>query len=215
MADARAAVLLPVKAFSRAKHRLAPVLDPPERAALARTMATIVARAAAPLPVAVVCDDEEVAGWAGSIGAEVVWCPGRGLNGAVGDAVGHLASSGVARVVVAHADLPLATGLAALAPGHGVTLVPDRRDDGTNVLVVPAASGFRFAYGPGSFGRHLLEAARLDLEAHVVRDRRLAWDVDVPADLDTPADPDRPADLDLPAELRRLLLVAPRPAPRP
>ena len=86
-------------------------------------------------------------------------------------------------MVVAHADLPRPAGLAALAAGDGVTLVPDRDDDGTNVLVVPAAGGFRFAYGPGSFAAHLAEAERLGLAATVVRDDDLAWDVDTAEDL--------------------------------
>jgi 2-phospho-L-lactate guanylyltransferase len=91
-------------------------------------------------------------------------------------------------VVVAHADLPQAAGLADLAgePGDPVTLVPDRADDGTNVAVVPAAAGFRFAYGPGSFGRHVAEARRLGLGPRVVRRADLAWDVDEPDDLPGP-----------------------------
>ena len=74
------AVLLPVKAFRQAKLRLAPALDGPERAALAREMATKVVRAAHALPVAIVCDDDEVAAWAVTVGASVIWRPGRGLS---------------------------------------------------------------------------------------------------------------------------------------
>ena len=51
------AVLVPVKAFSEAKLRLAPALPPLGRAELARAMATHVLAAAHPLPTAVVCDD--------------------------------------------------------------------------------------------------------------------------------------------------------------
>jgi len=89
---------------------------------------------------------------------------------------------------VAHADLPQATGLAELAgtPGDPVTLVPDRDDDGTNVAVVPASAGFRFAYGPGSFARHSEEARRLGLGPRVLRRADLAWDVDEPDDLPGP-----------------------------
>jgi 2-phospho-L-lactate guanylyltransferase len=182
-----AAVLVPVKAFSRAKVRLASALGPHERAALARSMAEQVLRAAAPLPAHVVCDDEEVAEWARRHGASVVWKPGRGLNGAVLEGVADLATDGFERVVVAHADLPHALALAWVADHDGVTLVPDRRDDGTNVIGLPAASGFRFAYGPGSFVRHRTEAGRLGLPVRVVREPRLGWDVDQPADLEEPA----------------------------
>jgi 2-phospho-L-lactate guanylyltransferase len=182
-ARVRAAVLVPVKAFASAKGRLAPALDPRSRAELAERMATRVLAAAAPLPVTVVCDDDEVARWARSCGASVVWSPGRGLDRAVADGVAWLAAQGTDRVVVAHADLPMASGLADLAPGSGVTLVPDRRDDGTNVAVVPVSAGFRFSYGVASFGRHVAEAARLGLALTVVRRPDLAWDVDVPTDL--------------------------------
>ena len=58
-----AVVVVPVKAFSQAKMRLAAVLRPEERAALARKMAEHVLAAAVPLPVVVVCDDEEVGDW--------------------------------------------------------------------------------------------------------------------------------------------------------
>ena len=180
------AVLVPVKAFTRAKLRLAPALPARERAELARRMGAGVLAAAHPLPVAVVCDDEEVATWALEHGARVIWTPGHGLDGAVATGVTTLAAEGVERVVVAHADLPLVETLAWLAPGDGVTIAPDRRDDGTNVIVVPASAGFRFSYGARSFARHVAEARRLGLPVRVVREARLGWDVDVPADLELP-----------------------------
>ena len=177
------AVLVPVKSFAEAKVRLAPALDPDERAALARAMAERVLAAAGRLPAAVVCDDREVADWARGLGVLVVWEPGRGLNGAVEAGVVQLRSLGVEKVVVAHADLPMASDLVWVADFDGVTLVPDRYDDGTNVMCVPADSGFRFSYGPGSFARHQAEAERLGLPVRVVHEPSLGWDVDVPTDL--------------------------------
>lgn len=166
-----------------AKLRLAPALAPGPRAALARSMAATVVRAAGALPVAVVCDDAEVAAWAVALGARVVWAAGRGLDGAVSDGVRALAADGAARVIVAHADLPLATDLAWVGRFPGVTLVPDHRDDGTNVACVPGTAAFPFAYGPGSFARHAAAALRLGLALRVVREPLLGRDVDVPADL--------------------------------
>ena len=176
-------VPVPVKAFSRANGRLAPVLDAEARAALARIMADRVLAAAHGLPVTVACDDEEVAAWARAGGASVAWTPGTDLNGAVTAGVAGLAADGVARVVVAHADLPDAEDLRGVASGEGVTAVPDRRDDGTNVLALPTGAGFVFAYGPGSFHLHRAEAARLGLPFTVVRAQDLTRDVDSPDDL--------------------------------
>jgi 2-phospho-L-lactate guanylyltransferase len=176
-------VLVPVKSFRAAKLRLATVLDGPAREALARDLASRVISAAAPLPVLVVCDDEDVAKWAREHGARVAWTPGLGLSAAVMAGVDQLGAEGVELACVAHADLPFAAGLATLGAAGHVTLVPDRRRDGTNVAVVPTAAGFCFAYGPGSFERHRTEAARLGLPCQVVYDRRLALDIDLPEDL--------------------------------
>jgi 2-phospho-L-lactate guanylyltransferase len=182
-----AAVLVPVKDFRQAKVRLAGALAPDQRAALARSMATNVVAAARPLPVFVVCDDAEVAAWAEAFGAAVVWRPGLGLNGAVTDGVRWLGTEGFDRVTVAHGDLPLALDLAWIAARPGLTLVPDRRDDGTNVVSVRTAAGFTFAYGPGSFRRHAAIGRALGLPVRVVREPRLGWDIDEPADLVHPA----------------------------
>jgi 2-phospho-L-lactate guanylyltransferase len=168
-------------------------------------MAARVLRAGAPLPTFVVCDDEEVRAWAERQGAEAIWTPGLGLNGAVEAGIAHLARRGVAHAVVAHADLPLAEGLALLVTTGCVTLVPDRHRDGTNVAAVPTDAGFRFAYGAGSFAAHRAEAARLGLIARLVPDERLGWDVDVPVDLELPAH------LHLPRDVAALLEPPPSP----
>jgi 2-phospho-L-lactate guanylyltransferase len=178
------AVLIPVKAFAQAKHRLGEALSPQDRRVLVQQMAENVVRAALPLPVAVVCDDQEVAQWARSQGALVIWEPGRGLKVAVQAGVERLGSMGVREVTVAHGDLPFASGLSELGNFDGVTLVPDRRRDGTNVIVVPVGVGFRFSYGPGSFERHRAECERLAIASRVIEEPGLAFDVDSPGDLD-------------------------------
>jgi 2-phospho-L-lactate guanylyltransferase len=153
------------------------------RMQLVRTMAEQVLAACSPLPAAVVCDDPEVAEWASSRGAVVMWEPGQGLNGAVQSGLEQLAEAGVRWVTIAHGDLPRATQLGTLAPFGGITLAPDRCDDGTNVLRLPVGCDFRFAYGPGSFRSHLAEAFRVGLPVRVLRIPALAYDVDWPADL--------------------------------
>ena len=129
------------------------------------------------------CDDHEVAAFAESLGASVIWTPGLGLSGAVEAGVEHLRAAGVTIVVVSHADLPYAEDFAHIGEEGTVTIVPDRHRDGTNVIGVPAGAGFCFSYGPGSFERHCAEAARVGLPVIVVEDERLAADVDLPADL--------------------------------
>lgn len=182
-APIQVAVLIPVKAFGEAKNRLAPSLDAIERAKLARAMAAHVVSCAKPLPVAIVCDDPEVREWGLEAGAEVIWCPGTGLNGAVRSGVDHLRDAGIAQAIVSHGDLPLAGPLAPLGDWPGITLVPDHRNDGTNVIALPCSNNFQFSYGHGSFRRHLAEAQQARCSLRVLRDLSFGLDIDIPADL--------------------------------
>lgn len=186
MPGVNAVVLVPVKAFRDAKARLATVLDESQRDRLARWTAARVLAAAGELPTFVACDDEEVASWAAEHGATVLWHPGVGLNAAVNDSLAELRSAGISDVVVAHGDLARARALAALTEPGTLTLVPDRHDDGTNVVALPSDAPFRFAYGPGSFRRHLTAAIAAGLTVRVRRDPLLAVDIDTPSDLAHP-----------------------------
>ena len=142
---------MPVKAFTAAKGRLSVVLDRFARADLARWLAGRVVAAAGELPTFVACDDDEVAAWADEHGAEVLWSPGLGLNGAVDAGRATIAGKGFDHVVIAHSDLPLAADLTELVVPGAITLVPDRRRDGTNVMAVPLDVELAAAYGGGSF----------------------------------------------------------------
>ncbi len=177
------ALLVPLKSFAQAKARLAHSLDDGARVALIQRLASHVLGAGGSLPAFVVCDDGGVADWSIGRGAEALYAPGLGLNGAVSAGVELLAGLGFDLVVVAHADLPLVEGLDRFGSDGEVTIAPDRRDDGTNVIALPTGASFKFSYGPGSFARHRLEADRLGLRATIVRDRRYATDIDVPDDL--------------------------------
>ena len=148
-------------------------------------------RAAAPHDVAVVCDDDDVADWARSLGAAVSWQPGTGLNGALGSAYRDAGASGWRHITVVHGDLAFPASLSRLvtdsaaSPGE-MLLVADRRRDGTNVMCAPTGHDLVFRYGAGSFAAHRAEAERLGLTAREHGDDHLAWDVDVPDDLTPP-----------------------------
>ena len=178
-----AVVLVPVKAFADAKARLSSVLSPAEREALARWTAERVLAAAGELPVFIACDSESVADWATAHAATVLWHPGVGLNAAVNNSIADLRDQGVEHVVVAHGDLPRAANLASIVAPGTLTLVPDARDDGTNVAALPTAFDFEFEYGARSFRRHLSRAVAAGLPLGIRRDPLLALDIDTPSDL--------------------------------
>lgn len=178
------AVLIPVKAFDKAKGRLTPALEPGERADLARRMATHVVTAQGDTPVAIACDDEGVADWARSLDARVVWCPGTDLNGAIDAGYQELSASGHSSIAIAHSDLPRASALGPLLTWSGITIVPDRHRAGTNVMVLPPGLTMDFGYGANSYPHHVLEAVRHRCGLRIVHDDDLGWDVDFPDDLD-------------------------------
>jgi len=180
-----AGVVVPVRAFALGKARLADALDDATRSALARRWADAVLDAAADLPVVVVSSDPEVRDWAAARRATVIDDPGS-LDAAADAGRAEIAGRGCSRVVVAHADLPHARSFAALVRDGSrplLAIVPCHRDDGTPVLSLPTDAPFTFAYGPGSFRRHVAEARARGLGVRVVRDPDLAFDVDVPDDL--------------------------------
>lgn len=179
-------LLVPVKAFADAKARLSAALSPAQREQLARWSAERVLSAAGGMPVFIACDHPDVAEWAAQRNAHVLWHPGVGLNAAISRSVADLRALGVDHTVIAHADLPRARGLAAIASPATVTLVPDACADGTNVLSLPTALPFEFQYGVGSFRRHLVHALASGCTVTVRHDPLLSLDIDTPSDLTHP-----------------------------
>ena len=172
---------IPLRSFDSAKTRLAEELPPDTRAAVAAAVAARVATAclAADWRVVVVSSAPDVVAWCASHHLDTLADPGGGLNAAATAA----ATTAVGPWMVIHGDLPLVTaadldGVAEAIRGGSVVLAPSR-DGGTNV--VAAAGPFRFAYGPGSFARHLAAAAPRR-PVTMIREG-LAVELDTPADL--------------------------------
>ncbi len=176
---------LPVKPFGVAKARLGPAVPAATRSRLGRAIAQRTGRAArdAGAEVAVVTSDRGVRRWAGRCGFGVIVepdGPGAGLDRAARAAAAEADRRGLPWCIV-HADLPLVTpaDLAAVFAHarSGPVLVPSH--DGGTTIVAASGPSFPFAYGPGSFHRHLAAVPR----ARVMTNPRLALDLDTPRDL--------------------------------
>ncbi len=176
---------LPVKPFGVAKARLGPALDAAARSRLGMAIAARTGRAArdAGAEVAVVTSDRGVRRWARRTGFGVIDepdGPGSGLDRAARAAAAEAHRRGLPWCIV-HADLPLVipADLAAVfdLARSGPVLVPSH-DGGSNV-VASSGPSFPFAYGPGSFHRHLAAVPT----ARVLVHPRLALDLDTPRDL--------------------------------
>ena len=169
--------------YALGKARLAAELDDDHRVALARRLADGVASAAGSMPVVVVTNADDVRTWAGSARSgrhrrsRITRRRGpRGLRPSPLRRL-HACRRRARRPALGpHPGSARATGALPI-----IALVPCHRDDGTPVLAVPTDAPFGFAYGPGSFRRHVAEARRLGFGLRVVRDRALAFDVDSPS----------------------------------
>jgi 2-phospho-L-lactate guanylyltransferase len=180
-------VVTPIKAPDDCKTRLAAALpDAARRELVARMLRHVVeaANGAAGVDEVVLLGPSRH-GLAASI--RRLDDPGGGLNAALAAASRAAAAAGVDRLVIVAADLPQVSqaDLAALVGAKAIAIAPDRSGAGTNALSLPlpAAAGFQFRYGEGSFALHRAEAARLGLPVQVIRSPSLGLDIDEPEDL--------------------------------
>lgn len=185
-------VVIPAKGPDQGKRRLAGVLDEAARRKLARAMLEKVIAAA---QAAVTTERTFILGPAqDSLDLPVLSDPGGGLNTALTAALAEVRHGGASRVVFIAGDLPRLTGrdveLLALAPEGAIAIAPDRHGTGTNAvsLPIPAAGGFTFSFGPGSFAQHSEETRRIGLALEIVESPGLMRDIDVPEDLGDAAD---------------------------
>ncbi|HEX6222711.1 MAG TPA: 2-phospho-L-lactate guanylyltransferase [Acidimicrobiia bacterium] len=175
-------VIIPIKSFRLGKQRLSDALDDRRRQTLGRALAGHTARAveSAGLIPLIVTADPHVAEWATMSGFPSLPDSGEGLSAAANLGV-EWARASNSRWIVLHGDLPLlsASDVGAVdgvvTTGHGA--IAPSSDGGTSAI--GSEGDFSFAFGVGSFHRHLPRLA----DARVVMRSGLALDVDSPNDL--------------------------------
>ena len=181
--------LIPAKPFAEAKQRLAGLLGPSERSALAEALLArtvrAVRRAQGDQPVWVVAPDDSVTATALAAGATGVFAArAAGLNAQLAEAAAEAPAA--AGVLVLHADLPLlrAQDIVALVGRPGpVVIAPDRHGSGTNALLLAPPDVIHPSFGPGSRARHEQAAQTAQARWRVAHPRSLTLDVDTADDL--------------------------------
>jgi 2-phospho-L-lactate guanylyltransferase len=184
--------LLPVKALSRAKGRLAPPFDGSERARVARALLVDALRLCGSVPELrwwVVTDDEEVRALAEASDLAALPDDDGNLNGALAQALRAIERAGASSALVLPADVPLARRedvLDILDTGatSEVVLVPSHNDGGTNALLSSPPTAIEPRFGPGSLAAHVAAAERLALRCSILALPRIALDLDTPQDVD-------------------------------
>jgi 2-phospho-L-lactate/phosphoenolpyruvate guanylyltransferase len=187
-------IVVPVKTFDLAKQRLSGILQPSERAALARSMLidvlNVVASAILPSNVIVVTSSPQASDIATSAGMLVLQeAACSDLNLAIEAASRHEIVQNAGGFLMLPADVPEITiaavhqAFAALEQSRCLVLAPAISDGGTNLLACRPPQAIRPEFGPMSFARHLAAGERAGLACHVLNSPELGRDIDRPDNL--------------------------------
>jgi len=187
--------IVPVKPLRRGKSRLAGALNEQERAELnrlllERTLKTLIGLEAVE-EVLVVSRDPSALALARELGARTVQEDGApALNTALKRATVVAQVYASRGVLIIPADLPLMTHTDVLALIQRATdppvvvIAPDRRQKGTNALLLAPSNLIEYDFGGDSFRRHCERARRAGARLEIVDLPALGLDLDLPDDLE-------------------------------
>jgi len=186
--------VVPVKETEGAKQRLAAVLSPKQRQALALVMLEDVLAALVEAPglagIALVTIDADAMALAKQYGAEC-WADGArdGHTGAVTAGGRRLAAAGAVGMLTLPGDIPLATAgeiaqlLAAHRPAPAFTIAPSHDEQGSNAVLMSPPDAVPLRFGDDSFFPHLAAAEARGIAPTVLHLPGIALDIDNPNDL--------------------------------
>ena len=186
--------VVPVKKVDRAKERLAPMLRPETRRALALAMFEDVLAALTATPgiagLIVVTVDVAARRLAATYGARLIEAGARdGHTGAVTAAASVLAAEGRAGMLTLPGDIPLVTPaevagvVAAHPPAPAFTIVPSHDERGSNAIACSPPNAVPLRFGEDSFYPHLRAAEACGIRPNVVHLPGIALDIDSPEDV--------------------------------
>lgn len=188
----RTVALVPIRSLHGGKTRLAHLLDERQRShlvvELARQLLQTVQQSGVVDDLVVLTSDPALMQSLPLPGGRFQPKVPHGLNAAVNAGREMALASGADRLLVMFPDLPEITAADVQAIDQSraaVTIVPDRRRDGTNALLLQGVSvirEFAFHYGPGSCQAHRNAAESLGEAAQLLDRPAMAIDLDTEDD---------------------------------
>jgi 2-phospho-L-lactate guanylyltransferase len=187
--------IVPVKPLRRGKSRLAGMLTEDQRTRLNRYLLehilTILNEVSEIEHTLVVSRDPTALALTRLMGGRTVLEGGvPQFNTALKRATAVARAHGAHAVLILPADLPLITASDVrrlLRRGQKppvVVIAPDRRDNGTNGLLVNPAGLIEYGYGPGSNYCHAERAAEAGARVEIIPSKAIGLDLDLPEDLE-------------------------------
>lgn len=170
-------ILIPVKQLDQGKSRLGSVLDNENRARLCRLLLDHTLSAVEAYDWRLITADPRLLD---EFGSHAIADRTLNLNAALTSAIADIDMP----YMMLPTDLPFLTAdLVTRCMSCGpVSIAPDRRGDGTNILVVHDKNLVEPHFGPDSFRLHSQAARRRGIEPFILKDDRLAFDLDLPED---------------------------------
>jgi 2-phospho-L-lactate guanylyltransferase len=139
--------------------------------------------------ILIISSDAEVLAMAREQGAlTIAEKEAQGLNTAVTRATHYALCQRASGILILPADLPFmqTADIEAMTDkvdnGRVMAICTDKRQDGTNALLLAPPTHFTFHYGHGSFYQHLQEAVWLGYTPYIVTTPGLQFDLDTEAD---------------------------------
>jgi 2-phospho-L-lactate guanylyltransferase len=185
---------VPVKEFTGAKQRLAPLLSPEQREILAETMLddvlSALANATRLAGILVNTVDPRAAVLAKRYGARVVTESSRdGHTGAVNGMARVLAAEGNAALLTLPGDIPRVSAwevdlvVSSCRDAPSFTIVPAHDELGSNAVLCAPPFAVPLRFGDDSYFPHLSAARRCGIEPTILRLPGIGLDIDHPVDL--------------------------------
>ena len=184
-------IAIPVKSLSTSKRRLSSILSPLERGALTLAMLEDVLDAAVAVPgweTWVVSPDEAVLEIAVRRGVRALHEDKPPLSGAIRQVERESSDCGAEALAGLLGDVALLTPAALSEALHTlgpVVVAPDRKAEGTNLLVRRPPRAIPARFGRFSLAKHREAAAAKGLPVATVDASELAFDLDDPPDIAT------------------------------
>ncbi|MEJ5202222.1 MAG: 2-phospho-L-lactate guanylyltransferase, partial [Anaerolineales bacterium] len=187
--------IVPIKSIKQGKSRLSDALSDSERMELnyelvRKTLGTL-NEVSQIERILVVSKDHEVLSLADEYGTMTVWEKGKkpNLNHALQQATSIAASYGAQAVLVLPTDLPLISSdeIRKLITYTGcppeMIIAPDRKNEGTNALILNPHDIMKYEFGQNSFYSHISQAQRKGVRVSIYTSPALQLDLDLPEDL--------------------------------
>lgn len=181
--------LIPFKPLSEAKSRLATILPPADRRALALAMLddvlTALERSQRISQIIVTASDAAAQALVQSRNIEFLQDTSNGLNPAIQHVVNQLDPA--RPLLIMHADLPLVEEddideFITMMPSGGVALAGSN-DGGTTAAICAVPQRMHWSFGEQSLVRHLAAARAANIPVRSVREGPITFDIDRPVDL--------------------------------